>query len=266
MKRLATISKHCVMSSPDQPLPTIDMMKIWTSSTGSRVSPSKSSTSNPLLRKTALKEKLLYYFCRESWEVELSKTLCMKVRRRDWPWLSNCWLSPRSPTCQIMKLNKSCSNSMKRSSRMLCMKACKVRLSHKLLMNCRKNYWDTLRKNVFNKRLRKLKLNVVKDRLKKLVEEMLKRSFAPENSVCMKRLSRWTKAQSIATLTGLSMTFKERLIDKPALWPTWENKKWINIWKVMKGDSTTTKHSSEIWFSHSCYPTCKEADCRRKCS
>ena len=247
MKRWPTISKHCVTSSPDQPLPTIDMMKIWTSSTGSRVSPSKSSTSNPLLRKTALKEKLLYYFCRESWEVELSKTLCMKVRRRDWPWLSNCWLSPRSPTCQIMKLNKSCLNSIKRSSRMLCMKVFKVKLSLKLLMNCRRNFWDTLRKNVFNKRLRKLKLNVVKDRSKKLVGEMLKRSFAPENNVCMRKLLKWIKERLTVILTGSSMTLlRERLIDKPALWPTWENKKWINISKVMKEDSTITRHLSEI--------------------
>lgn len=89
-----------------------------------------------------------------------------------------------------MKPNKSCSNNMNKSSKMPCMKAFKVKSLLKPLMNCQRNFSDTLKKKESRKRSKKLKLKDVKDKLRKLVAEMLKKLSEPENSVCMKKSSR----------------------------------------------------------------------------
>lgn len=102
---------------------------------------------------------------------------------------------------------------------------------------------------------------------KKQAAETLKKSSGPDNSVSTKKLSKWTKVLLTATWIGLLMTLlKGPLTGRPASWPIWENKRWINIWKATKGGSITTKPWLGIWCSLSYYPTCKEADCRRKCN
>ena len=208
---------------------TTDMMRIWTSSTGSRGSPSRNFIRSLPLKRTKSRDKWRYFSYKESWEAGPNKTSCTKVRKRDLRWLRNCWLSPRSPTCPKTKPNKSCSSNIKKSSKMLCMKAFKVKSSLRHLTNCQRNCSDTLKKRESRRRSKRLKMKDVKDKSSKLAAETLNKSFAPVSNACTKKLSKWTKALWTVTWTGSSTTLlSAHLTVKPASWPTYASRKWTS--------------------------------------
>jgi hypothetical protein len=63
-----------------------------------------------------------------------------------------------------------------------------VKLSLKLLINFQRSSSDTQKKSASRKRSKKLKPNVVKDKLRRLVAETLNKLSEPESNVCMKKL------------------------------------------------------------------------------
>ena len=255
------------MSLPVLRPQTTDMMRIWTSSTGSRGSPSRNFIRSLPLKRTKSRDKWRYFSYKESWEAGPNKTSCTKVRKRDLRWLRNCWLSPRYQTYLKMRLKKFCLNNMKKSSKMPCMKAFKVKSSLKLLTNCQRNCSDTLKKRESRRRSKRLRPKDVKDKSSKLAAETPNKSSAPVSNACTKKSSKWIKAQLTVTWIGSSTTlWNARPTVKPASWLTYASRKWTSTWRATREDSTITKPWSGTWFSLSYYPTCKEADCKRRSS
>lgn len=79
---------------------------------------------------------------------------------------------------------------MKKSSETPCMKAFKVKSSHKHLMNCQRSFSDLLNKNVSVKKLKRQKKNVDNVKLKKQAEETLNKLSEPVNNAFTKKLSK----------------------------------------------------------------------------